>query len=267
MRRYRLLLPFVCLINASCVSFGDGVGALALDYRIDRTRVVGINLNPPNPVQGETVTIDALVLGPDPVEAFAVDVCGLNPDLPTELYGIDCFQNETLITPIAPRIPARWEVPMLGRDCVVADTGGEDTESTDECASVVPMRVRAWTTDEVASGAVEVTLERSRAPGPRPRLMRAPRELAYLGEATRGAEIGLTYRVDWEGDLEFSWYVDKGELHHTGRTATTWLNGTRHTTRNQLSIPVGWVGPLRVVVVASAGPGNMAWDILTLEVE
>lgn len=259
--------PLALLCLASCASFGDEVGAISLDYRIDRPVVAAIRLTPPDPIQGETVTIDALVLSPDPVQTASVDVCGLDEVLPSELYGVDCFQNPDLITPLASALPARWDIPVLGAACGNTDTGGLDTASEDACASRVPLRIRAWTEEEQAAGALEVELPRTRAAGPRPRLSRSPSSLTFEGSATRGADIGLVYRIDWDGELDFRWYVDKGELHHTGRTATTWRSGDRHTTRNQLTIPVGWVGPLRVVVVASAGSGNVAWDVLTLEVE
>ncbi|TNE87688.1 MAG: hypothetical protein EP330_17590 [Deltaproteobacteria bacterium] len=270
MRRALLLLTAVSTLGFSlgCVAFNDPVGPLALDYEIDRVIVAAINVNPTVAVQGETVTIDALVLAPDDVDAVAVDVCGLDEQVPSSLFGVSCYDNDELITPIAPSIPARWDIPVVGLDCESEDTGGLDTAwMTPPCTSRVPLRVRAWSEGELGMGALDLELVRRGPDERRPRLALAERELTFEGNARRGQDIGLVYRIDWDGELDFRWYVDAGELHHTGRTATTWLNGIRHTTRNQLAIPSGYVGPLRVVVVANAGPGNMTWDVLTLEVE
>lgn len=256
-----------------CVAFTDPVGPIALDYQIDRVLVPAIRLDPPTPIQGLPVSVEALVLAPGSIETVNLDVCGLDTQRVAQLWDTSCFDNEELIEQLATELPATWQVPMQGSACE-ADTGMTDTGLTVyECAARVPLRVTATSQGEIGMGALLVDLLREPPETPPSRLAQAPRTLETEGIAARGEELALIYRVDWDGDLDFRWYVDAGVLHHTGRTATTWLQGDRHTTRNRLEIPTGFVGELRVVVVATAvgdrdpSSGNVAWDVLTLEVQ
>ncbi|MCO4743391.1 MAG: hypothetical protein KC912_01295 [Proteobacteria bacterium] len=261
--------------SLGCVAFQDEIGQVALDYEIDRVLVPAIRLTPPIAVEGEDVEIEALVLSPWNVDSVSLDICGQNPDLPTELWGAECFNNPDLIEPLSLRNPAVWTVPELGRNCIADSAEPVDTGIPTDCASQIPIRATGVAGEERGMGTVQVRVLRD-GPATLPSLNDARRELTFEGNPARGEDIGLVYRVDWDGPVDFRWYVDAGELHHTGRTTTTWLQGDRHTTRNQLAIPSGYVGPLRVVVVVadpdsggwrSPTSGNLAWDILTLEVE
>ena len=257
---------------AGCVSFQDPLGPVALDYRIDRPRIAAVRLDPPLPVQGQSVTVDALVLSPVDITGLSLDVCATNSPVPVEANGSPtCFDNPDLVTFIADELPSRWDVPVIGADCE-EDVASEDTGGVVEldCTSEVPLRVQAFSEDEVAGAILSMETPRQGNP-PDLTLWDVDRSLEIEGRFEGGEQLSLVYRIDWDGPLRFRWYVDDGELHYTGRTATTWFEGGRHTTRNQLTIPRRYEGPLRIVVVAvddgdTSLSGHVTWDVTTLEV-
>lgn len=269
--RSLLLVAFVpwLVFSLGCVAFTDELGQVALDYEIDRVRVPAIRLDPPIAVQGQPVTVEALILSPWPIEDLSVEACGLDASLPVEIRGFECFDNPDLVEAIASELPAIWQVPDVARDCTFDTADGVDTGLA--CSSQVPLLVTARSEHDVGMGSLSVRLVRD-GPDDVRALHDSDREFFFLGHPASGEDIALVYRIDWDGDLEYRWYVDDGVLQHTGRTATTWLQGERHTTRNELAIPEDYTGPLRVVVVtvdnsSAALSGNVTWDVLIVDVQ
>jgi hypothetical protein len=103
------------------------------------------------------------------------------------------------------------------------------------------------------------------------------RELTWAGEATPGGTVDLHFRFQGRPHFEgFHWYVDGGTLGRTGRTAVELEDAEGWTeTSNTLTIPPGWRGPLRVVVVvvsaegaaSSTLVGDTTWESITLPVD
>lgn len=274
------LLPAAALLAAATGCFripDDWVSTdiyLALDYRIDRPRVVGIQIDPPWLVHGQPVRIDALVLAPEAVEKRSVAICGLRDDVQVAVWEIGCFGNDDLVDPISDHLPTVWNPPDLSHiDC--AEEGWDDSGRTDlgiECASQLPLLVTAETRSGTAYGSADVSIAIQGTSGnARRSLARYPHRLEWTGEARPGGEVTLVFHVEERDVTRFQWYVDGGELLGTGSTERQGVDVRGQWTTNTLRIPSEWVGPLRVAAVASADnwgyrAGDQVWDVVTLEV-
>ena len=277
MRRLGPLLGagVVLAFSLGCLRQPDEEGVLALDYEIDRTRVVAIRALPLSVLHPRPVTVDALVLAPRPIDRVEASICGLREDVRVEI-GSDatCFSNPDLVEPIATELPFRWRPPDLSHlDC---DEAAEDTGPfvTDGCVSEVPLKIDAWADGDRGSAVLEVPIRLYSGPERPPTpLVEAWRELEVRGEPRRGGELGLVFKIESEAELlSFRWYIDQGELYRTGRTITQRKVGNVHTTVNRLTVPTTWIGPLRIAVVVvrerdSADlVDDVTWELVTVEV-
>jgi hypothetical protein len=263
-------------LNVGCLRIPTELAAAALDYQVDRPRVIGVSIDPPVLAHGLPVTVDALIVAPLGWGAPTVDLslCGLRDDIPVDVYNLGCFSQPDLVTPIGDALPLRWEPPDLsGVDC-----GGEPA-----CVSQVPLLVHATWADEPegsvpteAYGELQVFLA-TQAADPDAELptslVDAPRTLTVRGDTRPGAEVTLDYRISARPDGNFRWFVDGGTLLDTGRTTVLRFDAGDALTQNRLQIPADWSGPLRVFVVTQSMAaqmglaGDQTWTSVTLEVE
>jgi hypothetical protein len=291
MRFRHALMGLAAASSLGCFRWPDQVAYLALDYTIDRPRVVAIKLDPPVLAHGLPVRIEALMLAPEGFEVVETEVttCGFRDDLLVEVWGGECFDEPELVTLVGTEVPLTWDPPDLsGIACPVdsgdtaipwQDTGGDtDPRDTDadtdtggvpwvpawdegSCTSYAPLLVGFVGKKERAYGTVTAMVRAApyvdgeELPTPIDAL---PRSLEATGDVVAGGEIGLEFRIDAEPDWAgYRWYVDDGELLGTGRTATQEIDGATYVTRNTLRIPEDFHGPLRVVVVVASMTG---WD-------
>lgn len=281
-------------LGLGCLSFPSEVADQALDYRLDRARVLAIRIDPPVVLHGLPVTVDALVLGPPGTEldAVSVDLCGLSDERMVQVWNLECFDEPELVQPLGDALPLVWAPPDLSQLPCEPDTGQADTAHADSadsadtgdagwfagrCQSRVPMMLTATVSGEPAYGAVEVPMRVAPfATGEAvpTSVNGAERSLVATGDVRPGGEVALTFTIaaepGWDG---FRWWVDAGELVGTGRTAIHRRDGDLRVTQNTLRIPDDWQGPLRVVVTVQSAAGqqsdavgDVAWEILTLDV-
>ncbi|MFK7929097.1 MAG: hypothetical protein AB8H79_12970 [Myxococcota bacterium] len=292
----RVFLALCSLALPGCFDFSTDLGELALDYRIDRARVVAIRLDPPIIMPGEPVTAHALALAPGALapDSVEVAVCGLRDDLQVSIWTDPvCFQNPDLVDVVATELPGSWSARDLSQtECLEEwDTGkfveGGDSADTDdtgdtgfviysgECVSIVPMMVTASFGDQVGRGMIRARHRlrglRVNEPVPVP-LDSAARALTTEGDAVAGGEVQLTFRIESGSAIrQYWWYVDDGTLMSTGLTRTQAIEVSEpgeeepeepvleaSITRNTLRIPADYSGPLRVVVVATP---DRDWDV------
>jgi hypothetical protein len=288
-----LLFSIGCMVDISERS------GYALDYHIDRPRVLAVAVDPPVLVHGRPSTVHTLALAPANVapDAISVDVCGLQTDQLVSVFELDCFHQDELVTHLGDGADVTWEPPDLSEvACPDPDTamepdsgGGEDPPDpapdpdTDvppqfdyRCGSDVPLMVTASFGDELAFASLRTQVrlrkyeEGEYVP---PGRYAAERTLTFTGEAVAGGEVELTFTLEAEAN-RFSWFVDAGELVGTGWTANMDpdYENSRALTRNTLRIPDDFHGPLRVVAVAVDDgfawgvAGDSAWSVITLEV-
>ena len=228
------------------------IGNKALDYLIDRPRVVSVRISNAGQITGEPRTIEALILSPDPIDSVSVDVCGLRDDVIPVVYDPECFSNPDAVRHIGDEVPLTWTPPSLERaDCELSLPTVEDTAVEPEyCIGTVPLMVTVQSGGQEARGAALLDLPKFDYGAflPRPPLfgLRLP-QVAYPRE-----EITIDALVNGTGFSDyhyFIWWVDAGSLRYQGRTGVTERN--RETlSRNLLTIPDTYQGPLRVVVIA-----------------
>jgi len=274
----------------------------AFDTRLDRLRIVGLNLHPVVALPGEPVAIQALAIGPDPLSTLGwrVDAAGLDLDRPLAGDALDAFRVPDLVTQVADGVPAVLTVPEWTDDgferCSdpsqwpdLTDSGLLPEIAPTECFAGVPLRLTAQTPDggralAFATQAVQI--------GPdldRPRRRIDP-ELATL-VAPEEAEPGQTLALSFEGDIQddrissldlswVRWYADEGTFLRTGRTGVALLDDGfdwRIGADNVLRLPADTPpGPLRIVavgVIPRARPfsgiyagSSMVWAQVTVEV-
>ena len=276
-----------------CLSFPSEVAYQALDYRLDRPRVLAIRVDPPILVHGVPVSIDALVLGPPgtTVESVEVGLCGLSDERMVRVFELQCFDEPDLVQTLGRAVPLAWEPPDLSQVPCDPDTGVDsghahtgDTADTGavgwhvgDCYSSAPLLVTATVGGQLAYGALDAPFRLApfeTGEAVPTSVNAAARSLTVTGDARPGAEVALTFAVaaepGWDG---FRWWVDGGELLGTGRTAVQQRDGDLRITHNTLRIPEDWEGPLRVVVTVQSQVGlesdvigDVAWEILTLDV-
>jgi hypothetical protein len=263
----------------------------ALDYRVDRTRVAAIRLDPPIQQSGGEVVVDALVLSPGPVAVRAVEGCGLRTDGPARVIGAACFSTPDLVFPIATRLPATWRAPDLSAapgfvGCPRPPEGEPPWLEPNACQSVFPILVTADGDDDLGLGVVDVRLDVGREGGvPRPlHDQEIALEAEVLGDTV---ELRFTWTpdaplfddvTDLDTNLSLSarWLVDDGVLAGTGRTTVTRGSDGVWWTENALHIPDGYEGPLRVAAIfdlyaedpnfPAAVWSDAAWRVATVEV-
>jgi hypothetical protein len=264
--------------SLGCLSFPSQQAAMALDYVIDRPRVVAIRITPPLLVHGTPVTVDALVLAPGEAHVVSADICGLGRDLPTVVTEDACFRQPELAEHLADQVPFTWDPPDLSTVICPEriDTGGPYSSDTAwyGCASLVPLMITAKQGEDLAYGRVDAMLPVGNHGAIPAGIDAAPHTLDVAGEQVAGGEVQLTYTIDAQPDQNgFRWYVDGGVLLGTGRTAMATWDGTTAVTRNTLQIPDDWHGPLRVAVVTVASdafelghPGDVTWSVITLDI-
>jgi hypothetical protein len=272
-----VLVP-ACLGLGGCMIYpwGDAIIAQALDYRLDRPRVLALNVYPPALFSGLPVELQALVLGPDGGEATdgTWKTCGLSALGPTSVWDLECFGQSEGVETIAQGLPTSWTPPSLGLDCDNFDTGFLDWFSCDDS---VPFLLETEVDGQPVRGSFFGTIHETEG-------LVVPssfRDVALT--VTPGAVAGGEVEVEaWFGrpcsNATFRWYVDGGTLLDTARTAALGTRDWGVWSRNRWTLPSG-PGPFRVVVVISAydswgcelkletfgsDVANMTWAIATV---
>lgn len=299
----RRLLTLTVLVSAlaACIQFPEEDAAVhaALEYELDRLEVLGFQVSPPYFVSDETVTLDALVLGPSgAAETVAVRMCGLRTDLTVDVDDVGCFEDQTLVSEVAADLPAAWTTPDLtGAGCSEGINFWEDTGITDtaslvdpdflgertpyawrQCYSEVPLLLEASGDGETAWGYAQVKLLHHPLSDLEQIVVGdfiVDRELTVTvtGTPTAGGTVELAASLPTLNDdpfLVFRWSVDAGELRGTSRTLNHVSADGITTSYNQLTIPEDYSGALRVAVVVSrqyaSAVGDEIWTLETLEV-
>lgn len=260
---------------AGCWSPPPWLASRALDYHIDRPRVVTVTVLPERPNPLDEVTVDALWFTPPGTSgSVAVETCGVTTAHPTIQYDMTCFESDD-VQHIADAVPATWTSPDFTLlPCLhtpwgfsfVTDTADTAAPVT-RCHAIAPFVVTVTDSDgQVGAGAVFTELSLREDPPREPSgLGDAERSLTVQGEPAPGAEVTLRFEIAHEA-RSFSWYVDGGVLRHTGRTTVQDVADGRYTTTNVLEIPDDWEGPLRVAVVVSSIRNDPASAWVALEV-
>ncbi|MCB9678646.1 MAG: hypothetical protein H6737_26320 [Alphaproteobacteria bacterium] len=258
-----LLLLVACLPDDSFL-----LGNRALDYHLDRTRVLAVRATPIGAIAGEPRTIEALVMGPHAVERLDVSACGLRDDSLTYIWGMECFSNEELVTPLGDALPLVWETPDLSALPCGQDTADTGFEPYNECEIQIPVLVRAHTAEDIGYGGVYVHMWTREARSTGVERPEPPHALEVVGEARPGAEVELVWRIGPSRYDYFQWWIDAGTLRSTGRTGLYVDSPQGNETRNRLVIPDDFTGTLRVAVVGSTlyGRRSPIWDVVELEV-
>ncbi len=270
----QLLLPLLLTLGACTVSHPDDYTRKeideALDYRLDRTRVLSMRFDPPFIADGDTVEIEPLVLSPTGFDDPVVEGCGLRTDVPTMVFEAECLGTEELVFPIAEGANVSWESPWL-RDapaftgCPEAVVDQSFGGLSSVCHSFFPIMATALGDDETARMAATFNIIVGYG-GPMPTAAHQ-QDFVLVAPTTATAGETVDLEATWDPDaylgtldpdypqgdmpepLRARWYVDAGDLHSTGRTA--WLERVDGVflTRNALVIPADYSGPLRVVLI------------------
>ncbi len=213
------------LALAGCLSLDDAAIFAALDYTIDRPRLLGMRVDPPLLSPGVEVTLDALFVAPRGQQASAAawSTCGLGNKDPVTVQTLECFSDgddveviydgalPALYTPNPrPDADCAGDTGVDFRDCVhslpllVASDFAVDESEPTRGVSQVEFYLEEW--DDSRSLPVSAgTLERA---------------LTLEGVAGAGAEVALRYSVPADlRNATFRWYVDGGTLLDTGETS------------------------------------------------
>ncbi len=219
-------MPALLLALIGCVNTaGDALIYTALDYRIDRPRVLGIRVEPPVLVADVPVQLHALLVAPKLAEASAASwsTCGLSSEEPTSVRTLECFaQGDEVVALAEGSLPASYTPPSrLPGGCDDLDTG----LSIRACSHKLPLLVESGFVpgQPALLGAVQASwyLEPWPEGTALPRSASGvPRALQIEGSPGPGRELAVRYELG--ADLRkarFRWYVDAGELLETGETA------------------------------------------------
>lgn len=281
--RLRPALAGCALAALGCLSLpsDDAVVYQALDYRLDRPRLLAIAASPTALTEGRETTLEALVLGPGGAQASEATwkTCGLGLERPATFYDLACFSDDLDVSVIASGLPASWTPPAPP---ACPDTGG--------CYPIFPFLLEARLDGETVRGAFFATVHGAdevvdTAPSWRSLSLELSAAAAEDGVVALEARLGLEAEA-----ATFRWYVDDGTLLDTGRTSVQRAEEGAVISTNRWVLPEG-EGPWRVVVVVSSleawsadtgiawlpdGPGeadwlawseipNMTWTILEVE--
>ncbi len=245
----------------------------AMDYTLDRTRVIGIASSPLTFAAGTDVDLEALVLSPaGEVTTATWKTCGLSASVPVNIYDLQCFTDDVDVSLIGEGIPTVWHVPVADWTCDTGCEGGRSSVPVLLEAGVDPDVGRGTFVAELQSGTVEDTGVRKDAGASlRERTLTLTVPDVVDGIVTVEASIDVSAEAG-----SWSWYVDDGVLLDTGRTITHGVEGGVSTTTNRWQLPED-AGRYRVVVAVSASelgsddladsPTNMTWAVSTVEVK
>lgn len=249
-----LALPVLlgAIFALGCLNFpsDDALYYQALDYRLDRPRLLALALSPTVMTAGQELSFEALILGPGQGELDSAvwKSCGLGLDGSVSFYDLACFSDDLEVEEIATGNPTTWTPPEPG-GC--SDTGWG-------CYSSFPFLLEASFGGQELRGAFFAQLHSSVEQVDAAPSWRALPLTLTAGEARDGV-MSLEAWLGAEADgMSFRWYVDDGTLLDTGRTT---IQGTRDGgmyTTNRWELPAG-EGPWRVVVVVSSDDGYGVW--------
>jgi hypothetical protein len=296
--RLSAVLGLHLLLGLGCMVFPweDDIIIQALDYRIDRPRLLALAVNPPVMRAGQEVSMEALVLAPGGLQASegSWKTCGLNQGGWTSIWGLECFAEDADVSSIAEGTPTTWVPPRSGLECEEGGYGYDDYwYYWKDCAHSLPFLYEVELGGETVRGTFggylsDDPLEPRNLPTS---LREIPLELT-VGEPVDGEVLLEAWLGSEQQYARFRWYVDDGTLLDTGRTA---VHGTRDGgswSDNRWVLPEE-PGSYRVVVVMArsdvwgelaapvdSGPkdtawwndtwaeaADMTWAIVTVEVE
>jgi hypothetical protein len=255
----------------------ESIISQALDYRIDRPRVLALNVYPPAFLTGLPVELEALVLGPDGSEAIhgSWKTCGLEEDQPTAVWDLDCFGQDEGVEAIGEGIPGFWTPPSLDLDCDALDTGSYAWLG---CSLTLPFVLQARLDGQMVRGSFTGSIhdiEGIEVPA-------SFRDVALVlaPSPIKDGQVDVEATFGRACDTAvFRWYVDGGTLLDTGRTAIQGVQGNSVWSRNRWILPEG-KGPFRIAVVISSyeamgcetfkesfttDVANMNWAVITVE--
>lgn len=241
------VLALFCTFALGCVLFPyeDPLVYQSLDYRVDRPRVLALDVSPPTLVSGVPVTLDALVM--DPTRSTPTDVtwrtCGLRTDAWVRVWSLQCFTDDAEVSLLASGLPGTWTPPTFD---IAPDT------ATWDAWSQVPVLMEARVGDETVRGVFHGALyaDDSLFHGDPPDSIHGTPLTVTFGEVA-GGQVEVTA---WFGSpaesVIFRWYVDDGTLLDTGRTLSWGERDGGVYSVNRWVLPDG-AGPWRVAVVVS----------------
>ena len=266
----------------------------ATEYHVASPRIVALKTSSVEMVGGEPVLFDALLLAPQDTEItdWRISACGLGNETETFIWDFSSFEDDDAVRtlgqsnsmPISVAIPELPEIKDCEEEELAIDQLFHDhRERERNCFHYLPIRVAAKADDSPVYAAGFLNwypkLQEERIE----KLYDTPMGIAAPDSAAAGETIDLSfYLIPKPGsdNMEYSnfhWYVDAGELLHTGLTATTEMITPsadypqgKIVTSNQLVIPEDYQGTLRIWVVVhqawSAGL-DMNWTQWNIEVE
>lgn len=242
-------------------------GQLSSDYLVTSTRVLAVRAWPPDAPAGSPRTVEALVLGPEPIDSVRFEVCGLDPDVATRLTDLSCFGIPEEVAEVGVGNPVTWEVPEAHyEDCVPFDTLDTGVYPGAWCTSQVPLMATVTdATGVVARAANLVVVPDREVPEDAPTFFgiqpdpTLPVALEVSGEVVAGAVVDLRVRFAERGYDLAAWWVTAGELLEFGRTGVDASDPYEMNAYNRLRIPDDHHGPLRIAVVVEGTELNDYW--------
>ncbi|MFH1470022.1 MAG: hypothetical protein ABIO70_36895 [Pseudomonadota bacterium] len=284
------VLGLFALLALGCQLFpwSDQVIYGALDYRIDRPRLLALAVDPPVLRSDLPVTFEALALAPGGARAGGGvwQTCGLSQDDWTMVWGLTCFTEGVDVSTLASGNPAAWTPPAFDIAC---DTGGGGDFWGQPCGHFLPFLYQVDLGGRVVRGTFSANVSAEEVEEPPTSLRHTPLQVTagepVDGEVALEAWIGAPY-----DSLSFRWYVDDGTLLDTGRTAVQGQRDDGTWSANRWVLPTA-PGSYRAVVVVSGADGwsaevkvdtappdtappgwswpeavDMTWALLTVEV-
>lgn len=228
----------------------DAAYRQALDYHLDRPRLLGLAITPTALTEGVEASFEALILGPPGVEAGQVRwrSCGLELDSAVNIWDLSCFSDDLEVVDLGAGNPMSWTPPT--------PPGCEDTGY---CYSSFPFLMEAEIGGEELRGAFFASVS------PADQVIASAiswRTLPLTITASEQTDGQITLEA-WMGleaqQQTFRWYVDDGTLLDTARTAIQGERDGGVYSTNRWVVPEE-NGSFRVVVVVSSYEGFDGWD-------
>lgn len=254
----------------------------ATDIYPDRPRIVALSTAPLDLISGQSMQVDALILGPRGMQTTEVQaqVCGLGRDTRTRIRGVDCFEDPAEVTDLGRGVlPLSMAVPdfQLLEVCEDLDTGiAEDDQP--KCFHRLPLLLSSEVDGEPIYAASIKRWHPELPDRPPPTaLASVPQTLQVSERAAAGSSVDLSIELALaDTELTFNWYIDAGELEGTGQTIVHEYEApTAQRPSGVVRSHNRWLlpdepGELRVWVVANRRKGpnaNMSWRQALLLVE
>jgi len=247
--RLRTAIAAMALAALACDGlYDDGTVQRALDYKLDRPRLLAIAVTPTVLQAGVEAHLETLVLGPGDAEGGEATwkTCGLDVERSVSIYDLSCFSDDLDVSVLASGADTTWTPP---EPPACEDTGWGCS------GSFLPFLVEVQQGDETVRGTFFASISAS-ASSVSPLASWRDLPLTLTASEPEGGEVTLTATLGKAlQSAVFRWYVDDGTLLDTGRTAIQASMDDSSVSTNRWVLPEG-AGPWRAVVVVSA---DEAW--------